>query len=88
MKAAALWLQPVVMNFDVSPNHKPSQKVTEASKRIFTQLVTFADVSQNWLGPLSIHYMVIQYPQQMIQMAFCDLSHTFYKQVANVPQSS
>ena len=25
-------------------------------------------------------------PQQMVQMAFCDLSHTFHKQVTNVSQ--
>ena len=28
--------------------------------------------------------IVIRYPQQMVQMAFCDLSHTFHKQVINV----
>ena len=33
---------------------------------------------------LSIHYIVILYPQQMVQMALCDLSHTFHKQVTNV----
>ena len=51
------------------------------------QFVTFAGVSQNCLGPLPIHYViVIRYPQQMVQMAFCDLSHTFHEQVANVSQ--
>ena len=33
-----------------------------------------------------IHYIVIRYPPQMVQMAFCDLSHTFHKQVTNVSQ--
>ena len=51
-----------------------------------TKLVTFADVPQNLLGFLSIHYLIIQYPQQMVQMAFCDLSHTFQKQITNVFQ--
>ena len=33
-----------------------------------------------------MHYIVIQYPQQMVQMVFCDLSHTFHKQVTSVSQ--
>ena len=49
-----------------------------------TQLVIFAYVSQNCLGPETIHYLVIRYPQQTVQMAFCDLSDTFHKQVTNV----
>ena len=48
--------------------------------------MTFADVSQSLLGPLPVHYIVILNPQQMVQMAFCDLSHTFHKQVTNVSQ--
>ena len=63
-----------------------SQNVTEPSKGINYQSVIFADISQNWLGPVPIHYIVIQYPQQMVQMAFCDLLHTFHKQVTNVSQ--
>ena len=52
-----------------------------------TQLPIFADISQNWLGPMPIiYYIVIRYPQQMVQMAFCDLSHIFHKQVTNVSQ--
>ena len=35
---------------------------------------------------MPIHHIVIRYPQQMVQMAFCDLSHTFHKQVTNVSQ--
>ena len=41
---------------------------------------------KNLLGPVPIHYIVIQYPQQMVQMAFCDLLYTFHKQVTNVSQ--
>ena len=48
--------------------------------------MTFADVSQNWPGPLPIHYIVNRYPQQMVQMAFCDLLFTFHKQATNVSQ--
>ena len=63
-----------------------SQKLTQLSQGISTQLVTFAGISQNRLCPLPIHYIVIRYPQQMVQMAFCDLSHTYHKQVTNVSQ--
>ena len=35
---------------------------------------------------MPIHYIVIRYPQQIVQMAFCDLSHTVHKQVTNVSQ--
>ena len=35
---------------------------------------------------MPIHYKVIRYPQQMVQMAFCDLSPTFHKQVTNFSQ--
>ena len=35
---------------------------------------------------MPIHYIVILYPQQMVQMVFCDLSHTFHIQVTNVSQ--
>ena len=62
-----------------------SQNVTEPSKGI-SYPVCDLYVSQNWLGPMSIHYIVIRYPQQMVKMAFCDLSHTFHKQVTNVSQ--
>ena len=60
-----------------------SQKLTQPSKGI-TQMVTFADVPQNGLCPLPIHYIEIRYPKQMGQMAFCDLSHTYHKQVTNI----
>ena len=52
-------------------DHRLSYPVGKLCRR-FTKLT----------GP--IHYIVIWYPQQMVQMAFCDLSHTFHKQVANV----
>ena len=31
-------------------------------------------------------YTLRSNPQQMVQMAFCDLSHTFHKEVTNVSQ--
>ena len=61
--------------------HKSSHNHPKGS---VTQLVIFADVSQNRLCPLPIHYIVIRYPQQMVQMAFYDLSHTYHKHVTNV----
>ena len=60
--------------------HKSSQ----TSKGITYPVGADIDVSQNGLCPVPIHYIVIQYPQQMVQMAYCDLSHTYYKQVTNV----
>ena len=60
--------------------HKSSQNHLEGS---VTRLMTFADVSQKGLGPLPIYYIVIQ---QMVQMAFCDLSHAFHKQATSVSQ--
>ena len=35
---------------------------------------------------MPIHYIVIRYPQQMVQMAFCGLLHKFHKQVTNDSQ--
>ena len=43
-----------------------------------TQSVIFANVSQNWLCTVPIHYIVIRYPQKMVQMAFCDLQLAKY----------
>ena len=63
-------------------SHKSSHNHLRGS---VTQSVIFP-VSQNSLSPLPIHYMVIQYPQQILRMAFCDLLHTFHKQVTNVSQ--
>ena len=51
-----------------------------------TKLVIFVDVSQNWLDPVPIHYIVIRYPKQIVKMAFCDLLHTFHNRVTNVSQ--
>ena len=48
--------------------------------------MTFVDVSQNWLDPLSRHYIVVQYSQQMVQMAFCDLLHRYHKHIINIFQ--
>ena len=63
--------------------HKSSQ---DHLKKSVTQFFTFADASQNWLDLLPINYIVVQYPQQMVQMAFCDLLHTFHKQITYVSQ--
>ena len=49
---------------------KFSQKLPQPSEGIIYPVGDFADVSQNKLGPLPIHYIVIRYPQQMVQMAF------------------
>ena len=59
------------------PTTNFSQKLPQS---LVTALVTFADVSQNRLCPLPIHYIVIRYPQRMVQMAFCDLLHKYHKQ--------
>ena len=40
----------------------------------------------NELSPPTAHNMVVQYTLRMVQMAFCDLPHTFHKQVTNVSQ--
>ena len=61
-----------------------SQKLTQPSKGISYPVGDHCSDSQNRLCPLPIHYIVIRYPQQMVQMAFCDLLHTYHKQVANV----
>ena len=45
-----------------------------------TQSVFFADISQNLLGPLTDCNPMPPY------IAFCDLSHTFHKQVTNVSE--
>ena len=56
----------------------------QPSKGISYRVGNLCRVSQNGRCPLPIYYMVIRYPQQMVQMAFCDLSLTFHKQVTNV----
>ena len=61
-----------------------SQNVTEPSKGIS---YPFSDLCRRFTkltGPsvYTLHSNLI--PQQMVQMAFCDLSHTFHKQVTNV----
>ena len=63
--------------------HKNSHNHQKGSA---TQLTTFADISQNWLGLLPLDYIVIRYPKQMVPIAVYDLSHTFDKQVTNVSQ--
>ena len=35
---------------------------------------------------MPIHNIVIRYPRHMVHIAFCDLLHTFHKQVTNISQ--
>ena len=60
-----------------------SQKLTQPSQGI-SYLV--GDLSRHFTKQSlpSIYYIVIRYAKQMVQMAFCDLSHTYHKQVTNV----
>ena len=46
------------------------QKMLQNHRGSVMQSVIFASVSQNWLGPVPILYIVIRYPQQMVRMAF------------------
>ena len=63
-----------------------SQKFTEPSKGIS---YPFGDLRSHFTkltGPSVFTLHSNQIHQQMVQMAFCDLSHTFRKQVINVFQ--
>ena len=65
---------------------KLSQNVTEPSKGISYSV---GDLCQRFtkltgLSAYTLHSNLI--PQQMVQMAFCDLSHTIHKRVTNVSQ--
>ena len=64
-----------------------SQNVTEPSKGISYPVGDLCRRFTKLTGPCSytLHSNPIP-PQQMVQMAFCDLSHTFHKQVTNVSQ--
>ena len=62
-----------------------SQNVTEPSKGITYPGGDLCRHFTKLTGPCA-YTLVIRYPQQMVQMAFCDLSHTFHKQVTNVSQ--
>ena len=63
-----------------------SQNVTEPSMGISYPVGNLCQRFTKRFTKLPMHYIVIGYPQQMVQMAFCDLSHTFHKQVTNVSQ--
>ena len=63
---------------------KFSQKFTESSKGISYPVDDLCRCFTKLTGPSSYRYIVIRHPQQMVQMAFCDLLHTFHKQVTNV----
>ena len=62
-----------------------SQNVTEPSKGISYPVGDLCRHFTKIIGPCpyTLHSNQI-YPQQMVQMAFCDLPHTFHKQVTNV----
>ena len=60
------------------------QKLTQPSKGISYPVGDLCRRFTKLTCPLPIHYLVIWYPKQMVQMAFCDLSHTYHKQVTNV----
>ena len=53
---------PITTNF--------SQKFTQPSNGISYPIGDLCDVSQNSRVPVPIHYTVIRYPKQMVQMAF------------------
>ena len=64
-----------------------SQNVTEPSKGISYQV---SDLCRGFIkltgrGAYTL-YIVIRCPKQMVQISFCDLLHTFYKQVTSVSQ--
>ena len=67
------------------PTTNFSKNVTEPSKGISYPVSDLCQCFTKLTGP-PIHYIVILYPQPMVQMTFCDLSHTFHKQVTNVSQ--
>ena len=69
-------MSPLTTNF--------SHKFTQPSKRISYPVGNLCRYFPK-LKTLPIHYIVIRYPQQMVQMVFCDLSHTFHN-VTNVSQ--
>ena len=72
--------------FPPSYHKNYSQNVTEPSKGISYLVGDLYRRFTRLTGPsfYTLHSNLI--PQQMVQMAFCDLSHTFHKQVTNVSQ--
>ena len=68
-------------------NQNFSQNVTEPSKRISYPVGDLFRCFTKLTGPCAYTlHIVIRYPQQMVQMAFCYLWHTFHKQFTNVSQ--
>ena len=61
-----------------------SQNVTEPSKGISYPVGDLCGHFTKLTGPRA--YTLHSKLQQMVQMAFCDLSHTFHKRVTNVSQ--
>ena len=58
-----------------------SQKLTQPSKGISYPV---GDLCRRFTKRTLPSAIVIRFLQQMVQMVFCDLSHTYHKQVTNV----
>ena len=61
-----------------------SQKLTQPSKEISYPVGDLCQHFTKLTGSSAYTLHSNLYPQKMVQMAFCDLSHTFHKQVTNV----
>ena len=61
-----------------------SQKLRQPSKGISYPVGDLCRYFTKQTGPSASTLQVIRYPQQIVQMTFCDLSHTYHKQVTNV----
>ena len=63
-----------------------SQNLTAPSKGISYSVCNLCLHFTKLTGPIAYTLHSNPIPQEMVQMAFCDLSHTFHKQVTNVSQ--
>ena len=61
---------------------------TQIQKFVFRETSKFppSNLPLTFHKTVPIHYIVNRYPQQMVQMPFCELSHIFHKQITNVSQ--
>ena len=62
------------------------QNVTEPSKGISNPVGDLCQRLKKLTGPCAYTLHSNPIPQQMVQMAFCDLLHTFHKQITTVSQ--
>ena len=83
-KGYASLLKKTQCSFPLTTNF--SQNVTEPSKEISYPVGDLSRSLTKLTGPCAYILHSNPIPQQMVQMAFCDLSHTFHKQVTNVSQ--